>query len=162
MRAIAPVMRVLLLPLLLAGCGSGAPEPANVAVPSSGAPTRTAQFTVDPLTAAEIQNANLAAPVCTWRRTGETAPLMATYATDGLIKLNGRLIRLRHDVPASETAMDAVGNYVGEGISARAERLPGSQPTPADQESVTRPAELVVTRGDQTVRIGPGELLCGS
>lgn len=155
-------MRVLFLPLLLAACGGGAPEPANVAVQSSAAPMRTAEFSVDPLTEAEIGGANLGGPGCTWRRTGETAPLLAAYATDGLIKLNGRVIRLRHDVPASETAMDAVGDYVGNGISAHAERVPGSRPTPAGPESVTRPADLVVTRGDQTVRIGPGELLCGS
>lgn len=155
-------MRALFLPLLLAACSSGAPEPTNVAVQTSEARTGTADFSVDPLSEEEIRLANLNGPGCLWRRSGETAPLLAAYATDGLIKLNGRVIRLRHDVPASETAMDAVGDYVGNGISAHADRVPGSRPTPAGPESVTRPAALVVTRGDQTVRIEPGELLCGS
>lgn len=155
-------MRTLFLSLLLAGCASGAPEPDNVAVQPSGEPSPAAAFSVDPLTDAEIGAANLNGPGCIWRRSDQAVPMLAAYATDGLIKLNGRVIRLRHDVPASETAMDAVGNYVGNGISAHAERVPGSRPTPAGPEAVTRPADLVVTRGDQTVRIGPGELLCGS
>lgn len=156
----------LALALLLAACGERGPsvsrngaspeQIARAAAPRVEHPDLLAPARVQPLAAADLNDAGLAAPACDFTRDG--ALLLAVSASDALARVAGILHHFTHASPVGPTG----GFFEDRAVSISVGRV-AEAPAGADQVGGSWPARMTVTDRRAHVRLEfPGTWRCGA